>query len=286
MVPEPNFDDDQPYENPVNLWLDNAEHELLALIISRPHEERQQHQDVSPPVFAERELLRALACQDCRSATCSCMRCANRILDDTHPSSRTANTSAEMRTGAFIALGSPMDLSDTLIAKAYQWQIQTDSQNAPIYLSGLKHIANQRQSTDLQTEVVMETSRGRFDTESLNEAYRAFHLSDLQGAISDEDIIGSFTAQLADSSSHEHQLRENLRIIGVHRNSKRIMDTALNGEFHRGVAASTTYSCAVIDSYESALAFLDADASIDDESIQALFAVKVRYCSQNVMSIH
>ena len=135
-----------------------------------------------------------------------------------------------MRTRPFIVLGSPTDLSDSLVAKAYQWQIQTDFQNAPVYLSSLKHVANQRQSTDLETEVVMETSRGRFDIESLDEAYRAFHLSGREGAISDEDIIGSFTAQLTDSPSHEHQLRDSLRIIGVHRNSKRITDTAMNSE--------------------------------------------------------
>ena len=286
MVPEPNCDDDQPYENPVNLWLDNAEQELLTLITSRPHEERQQYQDVSPPVPAERELSRALGCQDCASPTRSCIRDADRVLDDTHPSSRTANIAAEMRTAPFIALGSPMDLSDTLVAKAYQWQIQTDFQNAPVYLSALKHISSQRQSTDLRTEVVMETSRGRFDTESLNEAYRAFHLSGIEGAVSDEDIIGSFAAQVADAPTHEHQLRENLRIVGVHRNSKRIMDTALNSEFTMVVTASETDSCAVIDSYESALAFLDADHSNDDESIQALFAVKVCCCNPHTMSTH
>lgn len=67
MVPEPDLEDRQPYESPVNLWLDNAEHELLSLLISRPYEERQQLQDVAPPVPAERELSRALGCQDCMS---------------------------------------------------------------------------------------------------------------------------------------------------------------------------------------------------------------------------
>ena len=65
MVPEPNLEDEQPYESPVNLWLDNAEHELLALIMSRPYEERQQLQDILPPVSAEKELSRVLGCQDC-----------------------------------------------------------------------------------------------------------------------------------------------------------------------------------------------------------------------------
>lgn len=131
-----------------------------------------------------------------------------------------------------------MNLSDSLVVKAYQWQIQTDPQNVSVYLSSLKHIANQRQSPDLETAVVIETSQGRFDTEMLAEAYKAFHLLGREGAVSDEDIIGSFTAQLADSPSHEHQLRDYLRIIGVHRNSKRISDTAMNSESLVPVAAS------------------------------------------------
>jgi hypothetical protein len=66
VVPEPNFDDPQPFESPVNIWLDNAEHELLALIRARPYEERQNLQpDVTAVVPAERELSRLLGCQDC-----------------------------------------------------------------------------------------------------------------------------------------------------------------------------------------------------------------------------
>ncbi|EXJ74405.1 uncharacterized protein A1O5_02701 [Cladophialophora psammophila CBS 110553] len=225
MVPEPSFEDHQPYQSPLNIWLDNAEHELTALLLSRPYEERQQLQDIAPPLPAERELSRALGCQDC---------------------------------DPFTALGCPMDLSDQLVAKAYHWQVETDRQNAPVYLSNLKYIGNQRQSEVLETEVVLETSQGHYDAEMLDEAYKAFHLIGREGPVSDEDIIGSFTAQLADSPGHEHQLRDYLRIIGVDRNSKRITDTAMN----------------IIDSYESALAFLDAVSTMEDEHIQALWAVK------------
>lgn len=77
---------------------------------------------------------------------------------------------------------------------------------------------------------MLETSQGRFDAETLSKAYRAFQLTGREDAFSDEDIIGSFTATLADSPSHEHELREYLRIIGTHRNSKRITDTAQNSE--------------------------------------------------------
>jgi len=50
----------------VNLFLDNVEHELNALIVSRPSEERQQAQDNTTLMPAERELARALGCQDCK----------------------------------------------------------------------------------------------------------------------------------------------------------------------------------------------------------------------------
>ncbi|OAP63867.1 hypothetical protein AYL99_03094 [Fonsecaea erecta] len=242
MVPEPDFDENLPFQSPANLWLDNAEHELTALILSRPYEERKLLKDSTPPAPADRELSRALGCQDY----------------DRHPESSTDRISPALKTAPFVALGCPMDLSDQLVAKAYHWQVQTDAPNAHVYLTNLKHIVHQRQSEVLETEVVLETSRGRYDAEMLDEAYKAFHLSDVGGPVSDEDIIGSFTAQLADSPGHEHQLRDYLRIIGAHRDSKRITDTALN----------------IIDSYESALAFLDADPTVEDEHIQALFAVK------------
>ena len=128
----------------------------------------------------------------------------------------------------FVALGCPRDLADHLIVKAYHWQVETDPQNAPLYLSHLRYIANDRQSDVLETEVVIETSKGRFDSETLEKAYKAFQLSGRGGAVNDEDIIGTFMATLADSPGQEHDLREYLRIIGVHRNSKLVMDTAQN----------------------------------------------------------
>ncbi|KIX01528.1 uncharacterized protein Z518_09254 [Rhinocladiella mackenziei CBS 650.93] len=242
-VPEPDMDDHQPFQSPVNILLDNAEHELVVLLLSRPYEERQQLQDVSPPVPADRELSRALGCQDY----------------DTHPSGRTTKLPPEMRPASFTALGCPMDLSDPLVAKAYHWQVETDPGNAPIYLTHLQYIAAQRQSETLETEVALESSQGRFDAETLNRAYRVFQLGGREGALNDEDVIGSFTATLADSPNHEHELREYLRIIGVHRNSRRILDTAKN----------------IIDTYEDALSFLGACQTTEDEQIQALFAVKM-----------
>ncbi|EHY59563.1 ubiquitin thiolesterase [Exophiala dermatitidis NIH/UT8656] len=234
-VPEPDLDDSQPLQSAINIWLDNAEHELVTLIFSQPDEDRSQLQDTAPPESAELELSRLLGCQDCEWTTFN------------------------QRT-PFTALGCPMDLSDQLVAKAYHWQVETDSHNGPIYLTHLQHIAQHRTSELLETEVVLETSKGRFDAETLDKAYKAFHFTgpDWDGKVTDNDIIGAFTAMMADSPSHEHELREYLRIIGTHRNSKTIVDIAQN----------------VLETYEQALAFLDADPTTEDEHIQALFTVK------------
>jgi hypothetical protein len=67
-VPEPDLNDSQPFQSRLNIWLDNAEHELVSLLLSQPYEARQQLHDISLPVPAERELSRALGCQDCESA--------------------------------------------------------------------------------------------------------------------------------------------------------------------------------------------------------------------------
>ncbi|OAL23576.1 hypothetical protein AYO20_10972 [Fonsecaea nubica] len=231
MVPEPNFEENLPYQSPVNIWLDNAEHELTALLLSRPYEERQQLQDVTPPLPAERELSRALGCQDCASPTCICA----------YP---------------FLYLARQANVEVVLSLRSVAlWICRTNSSPKPT-TGKCKQIAKIHTSTSV-TSSTLEIN-ARYDAEMLEEAYKAFHLSGSGGPVSDEHIIGSFTAQLADSPSHEHQLRDYLRIIGVHRDSKRIMDTAMN----------------IIDSYESALAFLDADPTIEDEHIQALFAVK------------
>jgi hypothetical protein len=176
----------------------------------------------------------------------------------------------------FIALGLPTDASDQLVIKAYRWQCKTDPREAQGYFSALKQIMSDRHSGTLETEVAMESSRGKFDQEEMVAAYTALHLNPSHD-ITETDIIGVFNAQLADSPMYEQQLREHLRIIGVHRGSKLVQDTAMNGKLESPspTLLPSLMIYTVIDSYESALAFLDADPNIADEHIQALFAVKV-----------
>lgn len=77
--------------------------------------------------------------------------------------------------------------------------------------------------------MALESSSGKFDSETLAQAYKYFGLHMYNGAIDDEHIIGVFTSRLEDSKLHEHEMRNYLRMIGIHRNSKTIIETAENG---------------------------------------------------------
>jgi len=66
-APAPNPDDTEPLEDSLNIFLDNAEHELSILILQMPSEERPLP-DGSEVPNGYRDFSRALGCQDC---TCS-----------------------------------------------------------------------------------------------------------------------------------------------------------------------------------------------------------------------
>ena len=87
-VPEPDLHEPLPLQQAGNVILDNCEHELLALILSRPAEELQNNQDISQPASAVRDFERALSCQDCVGFPSTHTCCTNLAVDDKHPSSR------------------------------------------------------------------------------------------------------------------------------------------------------------------------------------------------------
>lgn len=97
-MPEPDLEDVPPFRSPVNIRLDNAEHELVALFFSRPYEERHGFHDVSPPLPAERELSRTLGCQDCEHLESGGGLFWLTAADNTDLSSRSAQFLPEMRT--------------------------------------------------------------------------------------------------------------------------------------------------------------------------------------------
>ena len=129
----------------------------------------------------------------------------------------------------YTALGVPEDAADSLVIFAYEQQVKTDVIQAPWYLSYFKAINSVRSSEALETKLAVELSDGKFDAEQLVEAYNYFGLS-LDSSASDEDIIGMFQSRLEDARTHEFEMREQLRMIGVHRQSKMIIDTVEDGE--------------------------------------------------------
>jgi len=125
-------------------------------------------------------------------------------------------------------LGVPQNCSDDLILKGYQAQCQTAPEFVPYFFTYLRQIATDRNSEILITEVAMESSQGRYDIQQLEEAYKYFGLDMQDGHLNDDLILGTFSSRLEDSKNHEVDMRDNLRMIGVHRNSKRIIEFADN----------------------------------------------------------
>ncbi|RMZ91876.1 hypothetical protein DV736_g914, partial [Chaetothyriales sp. CBS 134916] len=240
-VPQP-VPEDEPLHNARNVYLDDVEQELLALVESRP-DERLHVNDLPRPEPALPQIEGALGCQNY----------------DKHATSRSLANDPSMRPPEFQGLGVPEAAADSLIQHFYHYQRTTDPRNGPLYMSFLKKIAMERRSDLLQTETVLEESRGHYDVDTLNEAYNYFGLGQNDASVDDDYIIGIFSSRLEDSVSHEQQMRTHLKVIGQHRNSAKISQFADNS----------------VNTYEQALHYLGADATVSDEGIQACYTVKL-----------
>lgn len=122
-------------------------------------------------------------------------------------------------------LGIPPDASDDLIIFAYRQQVETDPANEHHYLTYLIQIEGERSSEKLQTEVVMERSAGKIDYRQLADAYRYFGFH-VENPSDDTHIIGTFQSRLQDAHVHGPQMREQLKVIGKHRKSSKILSIA------------------------------------------------------------
>ena len=121
----------------------------------------------------------------------------------------------------------------------------------------------------------------------LTEAYRYFGLQE-HPALDDEHIIGTFQSRSLDAPSQDAQSREQLRIIGNHRKSKKILDTAddcMNTMHVKFILHAppepehVTDSLTALNTYDQALTFLNGDENTQDEFIPSLFTSKV--CNPN-----
>ena len=72
----------------------------------------------------------------------------------------------------------------------------------------------------------MEQSAGKFDFRQLTEAYRYFGFHVESPPPDDAYIIGTFQSRLQDAPMHGPQMREQLKVIGKHRKSSKILSIA------------------------------------------------------------
>jgi ubiquitin carboxyl-terminal hydrolase 25/28 len=121
-------------------------------------------------------------------------------------------------------LGVEANSSDGCIIDAYERQVETDPEDSVWHLSCLNKIANIRQSEELGVLVATEQSKGLFTIEQVRQAYRYFGFT--REDVDEEHIIGTYKSRLSDAPRQDSEMREQLRIIGQHRQSLRIKDVA------------------------------------------------------------
>ena len=214
MPPEPSLQDTPPFQNPLNILLDDVDKELAALILRQPEEDRR---------IARFNFSLSSATKDFRSFL-------GYREYKTDPAKRTVDLTKEEPAHPYYAgLGALIDFHDDLISFAYDRQIACDEENIPYYLECFQGIATGRKSQDLQIKAAVEASTGKKSLQDVREAYKAFGLS-MDESLADDSIIGSFQARIIDSQRQEPQLREHLAAIGQHRGSLKIQHFAENSE--------------------------------------------------------
>ena len=195
----------------------------------------------APPIPAQKEFNRALGSQDYNKYH------AARTQD--------MNSMAPWYRG----LGVLPDVADEAVIYAYDRQCMNDPEYAHRYLDYLRSIASLRNSEALQLKYVTEESAGKYTTTQLDEAYLYFGFDPRTPPTDEQQIIGTFSSRLEDAPMQESDMRRELRVIGTHMRSQRIMDVADES----------------LATYEQALAFLDVTRDTPDDFVPATVAVKL-----------
>ncbi|CAD0082360.1 unnamed protein product, partial [Aureobasidium vineae] len=161
----------------------------------------------------------------------------------------------------FASLGALGDFSDRLIIFSYERQAACDPIEGPYYFDCLQELATGRQSELLITKSATLASENVLSKKDIIQAYKALGIDpDVQNTIDDEQIIGIYKSRWSDSSATgQADLKIALKTLGNARSSRSILDTAAD----------------TVETYEQALTWLGADASQADDTIVALYGVKV-----------
>ncbi len=152
----------------------------------------------------------------------------------------------------YASLGAVDQFTDELLSWAYDRQCECDPANKPYYLDCLADIAKGRQSSDLETKVVMATSAGQHGLKEIEDAYRFFAL-DPATVEGDDYIIGVYATRVEAAPRQKDEARQCLRVIASARNSEKI----------EAVANDQTMS------FEEALEFLNVTQDTPSDSIEA-----------------
>lgn len=122
------------------------------------------------------------------------------------------------------------DFSDTLIFWAYERQRACDIENNPYYFECLAGIAMGRHSEMLNLEVAKARSEGAYTLSDVTTCYKSFNIA--TGATDEDLIIGVFRSRLADAPRQEHQMRANLKTIGLSLKSQKIVAVSEKSKYY------------------------------------------------------
>ena len=176
--------------------------------------------------------------------------------------SRTVDLSIEEHPH-YASLGAVDQFTDDFLSWAYDRQCECDPANKPYYLDCLADIAKGRQSSDLETKVVMATSAGQHGLKDIEEAFKFFAL-DPTTTEGDDYIIGVYSARVDSAPRQKDEARRCLKVIASARNSEKI----------EAVANDQTMSLS------EALEFLSVSEDTPSDSIQAAAVVMVSLISK------
>lgn len=131
---------------------------------------------------------------------------------------------ADIRGRCYVALGTDPSASDQNIVFAYRRQADRDPARQAWYLTFLEQIANIRESDEIHVEIGLQKSLGRFDLDQVKAAYLYFGFQD--DNVDEEYILGTYRSRLLDAPRQYMEMREQLLILGQHRHSTNIIETA------------------------------------------------------------
>lgn len=166
--------------------------------------------------------------------------------------SRTVDLSREEHP-YYASLGVIDNFTDEHLIWGYDRQCDSDKVNKPYYLDCLEDIATGRDSSDLQTKVVIATSAGEYSLKAIKSAYKFFGLqSDTNEG--DDHIIGLYKSFIESSPKQKQKAKSTLKALAIIRNSK-TLERAANE---------------MTMTYEEALELLDVTADTDADMIPSV----------------